>query len=195
MYVPPKKVMIYPGAKPMCAYSLINGQVIESWMAIDPVTHLPEERIGNVLRAGKIIGEKALLINTTQRQKYRTVTPCDFLVVPAEIFTYILNITVKPSWDHIILKLKYFPQFQDYGSEDMLLCARNCIQETFEPGQTVLGDGYGFGASAYFITHGICQLIHDFDMDRINLKTSIQYRLVKPQPEIIEKAELDQRKR
>lgn len=143
MLIPPEKIIIYPGAWPLFAYCLINGQIMQSTMGIDPVTHLPEERGHNVVKAGKVIAESALLNNTTQKFIYRTLTPCDFLAVPAEIFMDILESTVKPQWDHIIRKLKYFPQFSDWSNLDMINCARNCVIENYEIGQTVLGDGYG----------------------------------------------------
>lgn len=143
MLVPPNKVMISPGSMPMAAYCLINGLVAQAHMALDPVTRLPEGIDDGVKKPGKIIGESSLTSGLTQFHKYTTLTACDFLVVPAEIFVNTLNVTVKPLWNDIITKLKYFPHFEDWDSLQMIQCARNCVVETFERSETVLGDGYG----------------------------------------------------
>lgn len=159
VYFPAGRVLIKQNHPPFSLYFLLTGEVHVSQTNWDPILNEYVTTNVGIMEAGSMFGEVSLLHGIQRTATITTATPCELLCLKKEDFDIVLKASVMEQWDAIINAMSNFTYFNDWDEVARRECCILAKMREFAPGETILGDGFGFPNSAYFVIKGKCKVI------------------------------------
>ncbi|KAG6448796.1 hypothetical protein O3G_MSEX005707 [Manduca sexta] len=158
-YYGPGRAIVRQHHEAHALYFIVAGDVIVSQMIFDELLQQYVSIEVGSMHSGDMFGEVSLLHNIPRTATVTTVGHCELLALMKEDFKNILQASVQKQWDEVMRAMSAFTYFD---ALDEVARREGCIvakMKSYEPTETLLGDGVGIANFVYFILSGRCQMI------------------------------------
>lgn len=177
-YYGPGRVIVKQRHLPQAMYYIVTGEckistnyynkLLDEW-AVDDI---------GILHPGNMFGEVALLHGTPRMTTITTLTDVELLVIKREDFDSVLKETVMKEWAELRQTIDSFPFFDVWNHFIKTECSIVSRIRSFDPDETVLGDGVGLTNFVHFIVSGSCYILEQLNVNFIIKQGVEMYELL-----------------
>ncbi|XP_073965373.1 uncharacterized protein [Choristoneura fumiferana] len=163
-YYGPGRVIVRQHQEAHAMYFIVTGDVTVSQMFLDELIQQYVSVDIGTMHPGDMFGEVSLLHNIPRTATVTTNGHCELLALMKEDFKNVLQASVQKQWDEVRLAMSAFTYFD---ALDEVARREGCIvakMKSYEPNETLLGDGVGIANFVYFILSGRCQMIESLQV-------------------------------
>ncbi|RVE49512.1 hypothetical protein evm_005853 [Chilo suppressalis] len=163
-YYSPGRLIVRQHHEAHALYFIITGDLIVSQLVYDELLQQYVTVDVGVLHPGDMFGEVSLLHNIPRTATVTTTGHCELLALMKEDFKNVLQASVQKQWDEVKEAMSAFTYFD---ALDEVARREGCIvakMKSYEPNETLLGDGVGVANFVYFILSGRCQMIESIQV-------------------------------
>ncbi|KAI5646335.1 cyclic nucleotide-binding domain-containing protein [Phthorimaea operculella] len=188
-YFGPDRVIVRQNQEAEALYFVVTGEVVVSVLIYDELLKRNISINVFVMHSGDMFGEVSLLHNIPRTATCTTSGHCEFLALMAADFKEVLQKSLQKQWDEVSLTMRSFSYFDGL---DEVARREGCIvakMKSFDPDETILGDGVGMNNCVYFVISGSCQMIESLHIITKENLGKKYYSLYDPYVE--QKEELD----
>ncbi|CAG4940976.1 unnamed protein product [Colias eurytheme] len=163
-YYGPGRAIVRQHHEAHALYFIVTGDVVVSQMVFDELLQQYVSVDVGVMHPGDMFGEVSLLHNIPRTATVTTTGHCELLALMKEDFKNVLQASVQKQWDEVRRAMSAFTYFD---ALDEVARREGCIvakMKSYEPNETLLGDGVGVANFVYFILSGRCQMIESLQV-------------------------------
>ncbi|XP_050342223.1 uncharacterized protein LOC126768255 isoform X1 [Nymphalis io] len=163
-YYSPGRTIVRQHHEAHALYFIITGDVTVSQLVYDELLQQYVSVDVGVMHPGDMFGEVSLLHNIPRTATCTTNDHCEVLVLMKEDFKNVLQASIQKQWDEVRRAMSAFTYFD---ALDEVARREGCIvakMKSYEPNETLLGDGVGVANFVYFILSGRCQMIESLQV-------------------------------
>ncbi|XP_028158072.1 protein phosphatase 2C and cyclic nucleotide-binding/kinase domain-containing protein-like isoform X2 [Ostrinia furnacalis] len=158
-YYSPGRTIVRQHHEAHALYFIVTGDVVVSQMIFDELLQKYVSVDIGVMHQGDMFGEVSLLHNIPRTATVTTTGHCELLALMKEDFKNVLQASVQKQWDEVrdaMSAFTYFDALDEVARREGCIVAK---MKSYEPNETLLGDGVGVANFVYFILSGRCQMI------------------------------------
>ncbi|XP_072941803.1 uncharacterized protein [Epargyreus clarus] len=163
-YYGPGRTIVRQHHEAHALYFIVTGDVVVSQLVFDELLQQYVSVDVGVMHPGDMFGEVSLLHNIPRTATVTTTGHCELLALMKEDFKNVLQASVQKQWDEVRRAMSAFTYFD---ALDEVARREGCIvakMKSYEPNETLLGDGVGVANFVYFILSGRCQMIESMQV-------------------------------
>ncbi|CAH2092055.1 unnamed protein product [Euphydryas editha] len=163
-YYGPGRTIVRQHHEAHALYFIITGDVTVSQLVYDELLQQHVSVDVGVMHPGDMFGEVSLLHNIPRTATCTTNDHCELLVLMKEDFKNVLQASIQKQWDEVrraMLAFTYFDALDEVARREGCIVAK---MKSYEPNETLLGDGVGVANFVYFILSGRCQMIESLEV-------------------------------